>query len=170
MRSIRLLTAMVCGAAAMVSLAGRPAHAQAMEGRDLGFDQVHIAYYRTAPGQQDEWLAVYQKYHKPIMDYEIKKGVVISNTMYAPKDHLGEGSWDFIIITVTPPKGQGPKLGMTRAQLIRKLFPNIDDYVRGERRRWALTLVCKEGDLVQIDQNAHPLSLYYPLDLPAKKQ
>jgi hypothetical protein len=164
------LTAITCAVAAMISLTSEPAHAQAMSGRDIGMNSVHVAYYKTPPGRQDEWLAVYKKYHQPIMDYEIKKGVVISNTMYAPKYHDGEQSWDFVIITISPPAGKGPTLGMTRAELIRKLFPNVEDYVRGERQRWALTLRCQEGDLVQIDTTRDPLSLYYPLDPPERKK
>ena len=169
MRLIRPLTATTCVAVAMMSLASKPVHAQAMAGRDLGVDRVHVAYYKTPPGRQDEWLALYKKYHKPIMDLEIREGLVISDTVYAPRYHDGEKSWDFIIITVTPPEGQGPKVRITRAQEIRKLFPDIQDYVRGERARWALTLVCKEGDLVKIDMTRDPVSLYYPLDFPEKK-
>ena len=59
---------------------------------------------------------------------------------------------------------------MTRAELIRKLFPDVEDYVRGERQRWALTLRCQEGDLVQIDTTRDPLSLYFPLDPPEGKK
>ena len=164
------LTAITCTVAAVASLTSEPAQAQAMSGRDIGMNGVHVAYYKTPPGRQDEWLAVYKKYHQPIMDYEIKQGVVISNTMYAPKYHDGEQSWDFVIITISPPAGKGPTLGMTRAELIRKLFPHVEDYVRGERQRWALTLRCQEGDLVQIDTTRDPLSLYYPLDPPEGKK
>ncbi|HEV2442256.1 MAG TPA: hypothetical protein VGT07_07010 [Steroidobacteraceae bacterium] len=169
MRSIRPL-ATLCVAVAMMSLAGRPAHAQAMAGRDLGQNRVHVAYYKTPPGRQDEWLALYKKYHKPIMDLEIKEGLVVSDTVYAPRYHDGEKSWDFIIITIQPPEGQEPKLRITRAEEIRKLFPDIRNYVRGERARWALTLVCQEGDLVKIDMSRDPVSVYYPLDFPEKKK
>jgi hypothetical protein len=84
--------------------------------------------------------------------------------------HEGEKAWDFEIISVSPPDGQAPKLGMTRAEVIRKLFPDIEDYVKGERQRWALTLVCQEGDLVEIDTARDPVSLYYPFDAPEKKK
>lgn len=169
MKLIKPLTASICIAVATISLAARPAHAQAMAGRDLGVNRVHVAYYKTPPGRQDEWLALYKKYHKPIMDLEIEEGLVISDTVYAPRYHDGEKSWDFIIITVTPPEGRGPKLSITRAQEIRKLFPDIQDYVRGERARWALTLVCQEGDLVKIDMKRDPPSVYYPLDYTSRK-
>lgn len=169
MRLARPLIATLCIVVAMVSFAGKPAHSQAMAGRDLGGDRIHVAYYRTPPGRQDEWLALFKKYHKPIMDLEIKEGLVISDTVYAPRYHEGENSWDFIIITVMPPKGKGPKPRLTRAQEIEKLFPDINAYVRGERARWALTLVCKENDLVKIDMARDAPSVYSPLDLPAKK-
>jgi hypothetical protein len=103
------------------------------------------------------------------MDLEIKEGLVISDTVYAPRYHEGESAWDFIIITVAPPEGQAPKIHTTRAQEIKKLFPDIKDYVRGERARWALTLVCKENDLVKIDMARDAPSVYSPLDLSAKK-
>ena len=169
MRLIRPSTATLCVAVATAFFAGKPAHSQAMAGRDLGAYGIHVAYYRTPPGRQDEWLALFKKYHKPIMDLEIKEGLVISDTVYAPRYHEGEGSWDFIIITVTPPQGQGPKVHITRAQEIRKIFPNIEDYVRGERARWALTLVCRENDLVKIDMTRDAPSVYSPLDFPAKR-
>lgn len=168
MRSIRPLAVTLCVTAAMMSLAGKAVHAQAMAGRDLGVNRVHVAYYKTPPGRQDEWLALFKKYHKPIMDLEIKEGLVISDTVYAPRYHDGEQSWDFVIITITPPEGQGPKRHITRAEEIRKLFPDIQDYVRGERARWALTLVCQEGDLVKIDMTRDPPSVYYPLDTNRK--
>src|ERR1700728_1233976 len=164
MRSIERLRAITCIVAAMMLLPSMPAHAQAMAGRDIGQNRVHVAYYRTPPGRQDEWLALYKKYHKPIVDFQIQKGVTTSSILYAPKFHEGEKSWDFVIISISPPDGQAPKLGMTRAELIRKLFPDIEDYVRGERQRWALTVVCQEGELAEIDMTRNPVSLYYPLD------
>lgn len=148
----------------------RTAGAQAMAGRELGTNRVSVDYYKAPPGRQDEWLALYKKYHRPIMDFQIAKGVTISSTLYAPKSHSPGMMWDFVIINVSPPEGQGPKLGMTRAELIRKLFPDIEDYVKGERQRWALTVNHWDEDLIELDVTRDPLSVYYPLDtLPKKK-
>ena len=169
MKSIKRWSSAV-GIVALMTAASGPVAAQAMAGRDIGQNRVHVAYYRVPPGRQDEWLALYKKYHKPIVDLQIQKGVTISSTLYAPKMHEGEKAWDFEIISVSPPEGQGPTLGMTRAEVIRKLFPDIDDYVKGERQRWALTLVCQEGDLVEIDTTRDPVSVYYPFDAPEKKK
>jgi hypothetical protein len=59
---------------------------------------------------------------------------------------------------------------MTRAEVIRKLFPDIEDYVKGERQRWALTVNHWDEDLVELDVTKEPLSVYYPLDVPSKKK
>jgi hypothetical protein len=144
-------------------------HAQAMSGRNFGHNRVSVSYYKTPPGHQDEWLALYKKYHRPIMDFQVQKGVTISTTLYAAGDHSPGQPWDFAIINISPPEGEGPKLGMTRAEVIRKLFPNIDDYVKGERARWALTVNHWDETLIEIDVNREPLSVYYPLDAPPKK-
>ncbi len=144
-------------------------NAQAMSGRNIGKNRVSVSYYKTPPGRQDEWLALYKKYHRPIMDFQVQKGVTISTTLYAAGDHSPGQPWDFAIINISPPEGEGPKLGMTRAEVIRKLFPNIDDYVKGERERWALTVNHWDETLIEIDVNREPLSVYYPLDAPPKK-
>lgn len=147
-----------------------PAHAQAMAGRQLGTNKVSVDYYKAPPGRQDEWLALYKKYHRPIMDFYIQKGVVISSTLYAPKSHSPGMPWDFAIINISPPEGEGPKLAMTRAEVIRKLFPDIEDYVKGERQRWALTVNHWDEEFVELDVTKDPLSVYYPLDAPPPKK
>ena len=153
-----------------VAIHSHRAGAQAMVGRDIGTNRVSVDYYKAPPGRQDEWLALYKKYHRPIMDFQIQKGVTISSTLYATKSHSPGMPWDFVIINISPPEGEGPKLNMTRAEVIRKLFPDIEDYVKGERQRWALTVNHWDEDLVEIDVTRDPLSVYYPLDPPAKKK
>jgi hypothetical protein len=146
------------------------ARAQAMVGRELGTNRVSVDYYKAPPERQDEWLALYKKYHRPIMDFQISRGVTIRSTLYAAKSHSPGMPWDFVIINVSPPEGQGPKLGMTRAEVIRKLFPDVEDYGKGERQRWALTVNHWDEELVELEVTRDPLSVYYPLDaLPKKK-
>ena len=167
--AIRIAAAMLVALGAM-NFDCRTAGAQAMSGRELGTNRVSVDYYKAPPGRQDEWLALYKKYHRPIMDFQISKGVTISSTLYAPKSHAPGMPWDFVIINVSPPEGQGPKLGMTRAEVIRKLFPDIEDYVKGERQRWALTVNHWDEELIELDVTRDPLSVYYPLDASPKKK
>ena len=169
MKSMLRVLGLTLTAIAIGALNTADVNAQAMSGRNIGKNRVSVSYYKTPPGRQDEWLALYKKYHRPIMDFQVQKGVTISTTLYAAGDHSPGQPWDFAIINISPPEGEGPKLGMTRAEVIRKLFPNIDDYVKGERERWALTVNHWDETLIEIDVNREPLSVYYPLDAPPKK-
>jgi hypothetical protein len=39
-------------------------------GAGAGKNVVSVSFYRLPPGRQDEWLALYKKYHYPIMQWE----------------------------------------------------------------------------------------------------
>jgi len=86
---------------------------------------------------------------------------VISETVYTRAVHEVSPAWDFAIVIVAPPAEKRPKAELTRSQLIRKLFPDIDDYVKGEKERWSLTLEHWDERWVAIDIDKHP-SLYVP--------
>ncbi len=134
---------------------------QANNGAGDGKPEVHVDYYKLPPGRQDEWLALYKKYHYPIVRYLVEHGQMTSETIYTRAVHELSPSWDVSIVIVIPPAGQRKKSEFTRAQLIRKLYPDLDDYVQGERKRWALTLEQWNESWVEIDIDKNP-SLYYP--------
>jgi hypothetical protein len=82
-----------------------PAFGQAMSGRQLeDRPRLSVSYYKTPPGKQDEWLALYLKWHRPIMDYQIQQGVTTSSTVYANAGHSLAPQWDFMIINISPPR------------------------------------------------------------------
>lgn len=167
-KSIAKIATFAVLGAVLLGLGAQSLHAQGQNGRGVGKYKVSISYYKTPPGQQDEWLALYKKYHRPIMEYQIQKGVTLSSKLYAAGNHSPGQPWDFAIINISPPDGEAPKLDLTRAELIRKLFPDIEDYVHGERRRWELTVNHWDERLVELDLDQEPLSLYYPIDPPKK--
>jgi hypothetical protein len=107
------------------------AKAQATIGAGDGKNTVSVDFYKVPPGKQDEWLALYKKYHYPIMKYQKEHGQVISETVYTRAVHQLSPSWDFAIVIIAPPTEKRPKPELNRSQLIRKLFPDIDDYVKG---------------------------------------
>jgi len=107
------------------------ARAQATIGAGDGKNTVSVDFYKVPPGRQDEWLALYKKYHYPIMQYQKAHGQVISETVYTRAIHQLSPSWDFAIVIVAPPANKRPKPEYSRSQLIRKLFPDIDDYFKG---------------------------------------
>ncbi len=113
------------------------ARAQATIGAGDGQNGLEVSFYKVPPGRQDDWLALYKKYHYPIMKYEKAHGQVISETIYTRAIHELSPSWDFAIVIVTPPADKTPKPELTRSQLNRKLFPYINDYVKGGKARWS---------------------------------
>lgn len=136
-------------------------HAQATIGAGDGKNSVSVDFYKVPSGRQDEWLALYKKYHYPIMQYQKAHGQVISETVYTRAVHQLSPSWDFAIVIVAPPPEQRPKAEYTRSQLIRKLFPDIEDYVKGEKARWSLTVDHWDEVWTEVDIDKHP-SLYEP--------
>ena len=137
------------------------AFAQASNGAGAGKNTMSVDFYKLPPGRQDEWLALYKKYHYPIMQYERSHGQVLSETVYTRVAHHLSPAWDIAIVIVAPPPEKRPKPEMTRAQLIRHLYPDLDDYVKGEKARWAMTLEHWDEQWVAVDIDNNP-SLYYP--------
>jgi len=149
-------------ALALFAFGIQEAFAQALAGRDLpDRPRVGVSYYKVPPGKQDEWLGLYQKWHRPIMEAQIQAGVTTSSTLYTLRNHQIGSPYDFVIISVSP---ANPKsLGLSRGELIRKLFPDIEAYVAGERRRWELTVDHWDTSLLEVDITDPNVSLYYPL-------
>jgi len=135
--------------------------AQASNGGRGSQPVVEVSYYKLPPGRQDEWLALYKKWHYPIMKWYKAHGLVTSETVYTRAFHELSPSWDIAIMIVSPPPDQAKKSPLTRAQVIRHVFPNIDEYVKGEKARWAMTLKHWDERWVQVDVEKNP-SLYYP--------
>ena len=137
------------------------ASAQATIGAGDGKNVVAVDFYKVPPGKQDEWLALYRKYHYPIMQYQKAHGQVISETVYTRAIHQLSPSWDFAIVIVAPPAEKRPKAELNRSQIIRKLFPDVEDYVKGEKARWSLTIEHWDENWTEVDIDNHP-SLYEP--------
>lgn len=166
-----IVKAMLAGIAVSLGLitTSVPGFAQAANGRGDCKPQVSVDYYQVAPGKHDEWLALYKKWHYPIMEYSIEHSAVVSEKIYASGTHMGEPKWDFAIIIVSPPAGQGKKLPLSRADLIRKLYPDLGAYVAGEKQRWSLTIGHWDEKFVELDPKEEPFSVYWPSDGGCKK-
>ena len=150
---------------ALIGLAVAGIHsaaAQALAGRDLpDSPKVSVSYYKVPPAHQDEWLALYRQWHRPIMDEQIKAGVTTSSNLYALRNHQIGSPYDFVIINVSPAETRS--LGLSRGELIRKLFPDLAAYVAGEKRRWELTVDHYDTSLLEIDITDPNASVYFPI-------
>lgn len=157
MRNLLLL----CYVSSLSLLSSVATFAQANNGAGEGKPEVHVDFYKLIPGRQDEWLALYKKSHFPLMKWQIEHGQVISETVYTRAVHELSPSWDIAIVIVLPAAGHAKKPELTRAQLLRKIYPDIDEYVKEEKQRWALTLEHWDERWVEVDIEKNP-SLYYP--------
>jgi hypothetical protein len=156
-RAVLLMGVVILSVGFWTPLAG----AQATIGAGDGKNTMSVDFYKVPPGKQDEWLALYKKFHYPIMQYQRAHGQVISETVYTRAIHQLSPSWDFAIVIVAPPADKRPKAEYNRSQLIRHLFPDIDEYVKGEKARWSLTTEHWDESWTEIDIDSHP-SLYEP--------
>lgn len=152
---------LLLAALTFILLVSAPSFAQANNGAGEGKPEVHVDFYKLPPGRQDEWLALYKKSHFPLMKWELEHGEIISETVYTRAVHELSPSWDIAIMIILPPAGQRKKPELTRAQLMRKIYPDLDEYVKEEKQRWALTLEHWDERWVEVDIEKNP-SLYYP--------
>ena len=108
------------------------------------------AFYRIAPGHIDEWLALYKKYHYPIMQYEIKQGLVKSETMYKRGVHELTPAWDFFVVIVYRDLDAEVQVEKERAQVMKTVFPDKADFETGDKKRWELTTEHWDEKLVEV--------------------
>jgi hypothetical protein len=126
-----------------------PVHAQTPTGYSGGTVNA-AAFYRIAAGRQDEWLALYKKYHYPIMQYEIKQGLVKSETMYKRGIHELSPAWDFVAVIVYRDLDAEVEVEKERAQVMKTVFPDKADFEAGDRKRWELTTEHWDEKLVEV--------------------
>jgi hypothetical protein len=126
-----------------------PVHAQTPTGYSGG-TVTAAAFYHIAAGRQDEWLALYKKYHYPIMQYEIKQGLVKSETMYKRGIHELSPAWDFVAVIVYRDLDAEVEVEKERAQVMKTVFPDKADFEAGDRKRWELTTEHWDEKLVEV--------------------
>ena len=88
-------------------------------------------------------------------------GVTVSSNIYALRSHQIGSPYHFVIVNVSP--AQPKSLGLSRGEVIRKLFPDIEAYVAGEKRRWELTEDHWDTSLLEIDIDDPNPSVFYPI-------
>src|SRR5580704_7182646 len=108
------------------------AHAQTPTGYSGG-PVTNANFYHIVPGHQDEWLALYKKYHYPIMQYEIKQGLVKSETMYKRGIHELSPAWDFFVVVVYRDMDAEVEVQKERAQVMKAVFPNTSEFEEGDK-------------------------------------
>jgi hypothetical protein len=141
MRRLLLLLAMVS-----VMTAGAQA-----PGAQAGTQPVVDGYYKLAPGKTEEWLALYKKWHLPILLEQRKAGRILGITIYQPQVHTG--GWDFKVTLRYASFAAWADRDST-AEITRRLFPNAEELARNERRRWEITE--RHWDEVMVEAPGQP--------------
>lgn len=138
-------------------------NAQGNNGRGKCQQPFGISFYAIKGGHEDEWLALYMKWHYPLMEYALEQGTLLEHKLFVPDGHGIEAQWTFAASFLYPAAQDHKSAPLDRAQQIQALFGDrMDDYVAGEKRRWELTLSHWDTDFIQLDKSEEPLSVYLP--------
>lgn len=152
----RILVATAC-----LALVPTAAIAQSPNGATAGKPVIGMSYYKVPPGQHDEWLALFKKWHYPLIQEMIKEGMISDFKLLVPNIHGKGAGWDFVGMTTGATSR--PKVQVSHAERIRKVFPDLVAFEKGEKERWALTIDHWDDLASEIDVNSDPLSLYLPV-------
>lgn len=149
-RVLSTLLAVVCLISMSLGRSGsRTASAQTPTGYSGG-PVTNASFYRIAPGHLDEWLALYKKYHYPIMQYEIKQGLVKSETMYKRGIHELSPNWDYFVVIVYRDLDAEVEVQKERAKVMKAVFPDTADFEQGDKKRWELTMEHWDEKLIEV--------------------
>ena len=153
-------TLILCGLAIAFSL---QVNAQGNNGRGKCMQPFGISFYAIKGGYEDEWLALYMKWHYPLMEYALEHGTLLEHKLLVPDGHGIEAQWTFAASFLYPAAENRRPTPLDRAGLIQELFGDqMDEYVAAEKRRWELTLSHWDTDFIELDKREDPLSVYLP--------
>lgn len=139
------------------------AHAQGNNGRGKCMQPFGISFYSVKGGYEDEWLALYMKWHYPLMEYALEHGTLLEHKLFVPDGHGADEPWTFAVSFLYPAAQDRKPAPLDRAGQIRELFgERMDEYVAGEKRRWELTTKHWDTDFIELDKSEIPLSVYLP--------
>lgn len=95
-------------------------------------------YYKAKWGHADEFLALFEKNHYPVLKKEMELGRMLKVTMVAPRLHATEdGRWDFRV-TIVFKNAAIANDNFDSAALLKQLYPDQETYKREEQRRFEI--------------------------------
>jgi hypothetical protein len=95
-------------------------------------------YYKAKWGHAEEFIALFQKNHYPVLKKEIELGRILKVFAQVPRYHATEdGRWDFRT-TIVFKNSQVANDNFDSAPLLKQLFPDQDSYKKEEQRRFEI--------------------------------
>ena len=103
-----------------------------------GGDPVTIAYYyRTRWGAHDEFVALFDRNHWPLLREQLATGRFLDVNASKPRFHGdGRADWDFMV-TITYADWAAVEAHL-EAEIARRLYPDLDTFRAEEVRRFSL--------------------------------
>ena len=94
-------------------------------------------YYRTRWGAHDEFVALFERNHWPILREQLDAGRYLTVTAATPRFHgVGEAGWDFLVTIVYRDWAAIEEHSDTA--IAARLFPDADAFRADEAHRFSL--------------------------------
>jgi hypothetical protein len=101
-------------------------------------DPVTVAYfYKIKWGFHDEFIELFKKNHYPVLEAQVESGRLLSIEAFTPRFH-GEGRSDWTFLSVLVYKDWQAFGERTDPNLIKKLYPDQEQFKKDEQRRFEL--------------------------------
>jgi hypothetical protein len=95
-------------------------------------------YYKAKWGHADEFIALFNKNHLPLLLNQIELGRLLQESAVAPRYHTTEdGRWDYRV-TIVFKNVSTVNDGFDESALAKQLFPDQETFKREEQRRFEI--------------------------------
>jgi hypothetical protein len=95
-------------------------------------------FYRVPPGKRLEWLALYRKYHYPVMQEFVKRGILKSVTIYQRRFRAESPAWDYEVILIWRDWNALEEGHLKEPGIIREMYPDSSEYGKADQHRFEL--------------------------------
>lgn len=106
----------------------------------LGQDKPFVIeyYYKAKWGYAEEFLRLFKKNHYPVLKKQVEMGRMLRVSMDQPRYHATEdGRWDFRV-TIIFKNATAANEPFDEEALKKELFPDQNNFVQEEQRRFAI--------------------------------
>ena len=111
-------------------------------------------YYKVKWGYADEFLALFQKNHYPLLQKQVEMGRMLKVSAVTPRYHgTEEGRWDYRV-TIVFKNAAAANDGFDEKSLIKELYPDQDTYKKEEQRRFEILEAHWDLPIKDLDLNS----------------
>ncbi len=144
-----LLIGFGVGSLAALAFAQAPAAQSA-----AGAERTVWYFYTVKWGYQDEFLALFQKNHYPVLKEQLKRGRLTAIETYVPTYH-GDGRSDWTFAVALTYASAAALVGPSgEAEIVQKLYPDQATFRKEEQRRFEILEAHWDVPLNEIDMEA----------------